>query len=927
MRNLLSSLLMICLCLLSLQRAEAQSQVNPYRYGSPYYWVTQSKLDSGVGKFDFAYDDLQKAEKGFRELGDVDSQLRTLEAMGKLKVGLGEWELANKHYNDALKMAVNRQDDFAQAVMIIDLLAFNMVAGNIRTYNYYQETLDSLYKKSNSAQLKTVYHTYWSNEFLARKEYAMADFHLQQCWDVMQDLSFSDREQMKLTYYSNIQTLKRLQKRYDDAIKYAKDYIEQTKIINGRNSDKQYQAYSGLIVLYTLNNDSISAFACLDSLESGVGHAYQDKTISTTFYNIKGCAYADFKKYEKAIECFDKAYSLLSDKRSEDSPVKYMSLLYKAQAYYMLQRYDDAFTVYSEYVDASKNKFGDDSGTYYQTLFTLANIEGSRGNKKEADNLFRKSMNGVLFNMKGAWRYSIPSQREQFWMEALNSISSMASFAVKYGIDSGELIETCYNALLFSKSLLLETEKSVVDIIRNEGTQEDLSRYRTLLALNNRLLALKGNYEYNKFEIDSLIVEQRNLEKRLSNTCQSYSDYDTYLDIDYKKVRDRLKENEVLLDFSDYLQDDSIRQYVAYIYDKKSEYPLLKKCFEHRQLDSLLDGAQSFTLYNYELLRDEATQLLWYPIKECIPEKSTVYYIPSGAIHGIALEALPLSDGTTLGQHYHFVRLTSARELLKDKSYGNLRKTATLYGGLNYNLSPEKMEEESKCYDLSELAWVMRSEYGSSGFEDLRKTKEEVEKIGRVLENNGYDVKIYSKSKGNAESFVALSGKAPSILHIATHGFYYTPEEAKDNDFLSGYTDAMSLSGLVFSGGNADWLGKKKADGVLGGVLTAKDIANLNLKGTDLAVLSACKTGQGKATFEGLYGLQRAFKKAGVNTIIMSLWSVDDKVTSEFMVAFYERLADDGNAWNKRKAFEEAREIIRKKYPDPYLWAAFVMLD
>ena len=821
MRNLLSSLLMICLCLLSLQRAEAQSQVNPYRYGSPYYWVTQSKLDSGVGKFDFAYDDLQKAEKGFRELGDVDSQLGTLEAMGKLKVGLGEWELANKHYNDALKMAVDRQDDFAQAVMIIDLLAFNMVAGNIMVYNYYQENLDSLYKKSNSVQLKTVYHTYWANEFLMRKEYAMADFHLQQCWDVMQDLSFSDREQMKLTYYSNMQTLRRLQKRYDDAIKYAKDYIEQTKIINGRNSDKQYQAYSGLIVLYTLNNDSISAFACLDSLESGVGHAYQDKTITAAFYNIKGCAYADFKKYEKAIECFDKAYSLLSDKRAEDSPVKYMSLLYKAQAYYMLQRYDDAFTVYSEYVDASKNKFGDDSGAYYQTLFTLANIEGSRGNKKEADDLFRESMNGVLFNMKGTWRYSIPSQREQFWMEALNSISSMASFAVKYGIDSGELIETCYNALLFSKSLLLETEKSVVDIIRNEGTQEDLSRYRTLLALNNRLLALKSNYEYNKFEIDSLIVEQRDLEKRLSNTCQSYSEYDTYLDI----------------------------------------------------------------------------------------------------------EALPLSDGTTLGQHYHFVRLTSARELLKDKSYGNLRKTATLYGGLNYNLSPEKMEEESKCYDQSELAWVMRSEYGSSGFEDLRKTKEEVEKIGRVLENNGYDVKIYSKSKGNAESFVALSGKAPSILHIATHGFYYTPEEAKDNDFLSGYTDAMSLSGLVFSGGNADWLGKKKADGVLGGVLTAKDIANLNLKGTDLAVLSACKTGQGKATFEGLYGLQRAFKKAGVNTIIMSLWSVDDKVTSEFMVAFYERLADDGNAWNKRKAFEEAREIIRKKYPDPYLWAAFVMLD
>ena len=94
-----------------------------------------------------------------------------------------------------------------------------------------------------------------------------------------------------------------------------------------------------------------------------------------------------------------------------------------------------------------------------------------------------------------------------------------------------------------------------------------------------------------------------------------------------------------------------------------------------------------------------------------------------------------------------------------------------------------------------------------------------------------------------------------------------------------------------------------------------------------MVVLSACQTAQGKITSEGVYGLQRAFKKAGVGTIVMSLWSVSDKTTSEFMTTFYERLADKNNAWNKRKAFEEAKEIIRKKHPDPYLWAAFVMLD
>ena len=755
----------------------------------------------------------------------------------------------------------------------------------------------------------------------------MVETQLLKCWDVMLDLSFSDREQAKLNYYNSMMNLKQQQRQYKDAIRAAKYYIEQTKILNGRNSDQQYQAYSKLCTLYALDNDSTRAFECLDSLERGVGHSYQDKEVIANFYNVKGCCYADFKKYDKAIACFDKAYKTLYDKRTEDSPSKFASLLNKSEAYFMLKRYDDAYATFSEYVETSRNKYGETSGTYSQALFTLANIEGARGNANEADSLFRMSMNCLLVNMKQLWRYSTPSQREQFWMETLNNLSGMAAFAVKCGNFDSELTETCYNALLFSKSLLLETEKSVVDIIRKEGTNEDIANYRNLLAVNNRLLVLRNNYEYNKLEIDSLTIQQRELEQQLSHKCQSYNEYETYLDINYEKVRNSLADHEVVVDFSDYQTEDSVRQYAAYIYDKDKSYPLLVKCFDQQQLDSLLDGMQNFTLYNYEQLQDRASKLIWNPIEASIAKGSTVYYIPSGVMHGIALEALPLSDGTTLGQHYDFVRLTSAREIVNAHHSSKINRTATLYGGLQYSLDPQKMEEESKAYEKSDLAGLVRSEYGVSGFKDLRNTKDEVKKIEKTLVDNGFSVKAYLGSKGNAESFVALDGKSPSIVHIATHGFYYTPDEAKDKDFLRGYTDAMSLSGLVFAGGNAAWLGKKNVDGVLGGVLTAKDIANLDFKGTDLLVLSACKTGQGKVTAEGVFGLQRAFKKAGVGTIIMSLWNVDDKVTSEFMVAFYGRLTDKANNWNKRKAFEQTKEIIRKKHPDPYYWAAFVMLD
>lgn len=903
------------------------AQTNPYRFGSPHYWMAQGTLDIYAGKFDIAYENLEKAQKGYRELGDVGFQIQATEAMGALKAGLGEWEKAKQHYQDALQVATEANEDFAQSKVMVDLLALYRTVGDIIGYNRYLKALDSLYHVSNSAKLKTVYHLYWSNEYLARKEFAMVETQLLQCWDVMQDLPFSDREQAKLTYYSSMMNLKQQQRQYKDAIRAAKHYIEQTKILNGRNSDQQYQAYSKLCTLYALDNDSTRAFACLDSLERGVGHSYQDKEVIASFYNVKGCCYADFKKYDKAIACFDKAYKTLYDKRTEDSPSKFASLLNKSEAYFMLKRYDDAYATFREYVETSRNKYGETSGTYSQALFTLANIEGARGNINEADSLFRMSMNCLLVNMKQLWRYSTPSQREQFWMETLNNLSGMAAFAIKCGNFDSELTETCYNALLFSKALLLETEKSVVDIIRKEGTDDDIANYRNLLAVNNRLLVLRNNYEYNKLEIDSLTIQQRELEQQLSHKCQSYNEYETYLDINYEKVRNSLADHEVVVDFSDYQTEDSVRQYAAYIYGKDKSHPLLVKCFDQLQLDSLLDGMQNFTLYNYEQLQDRASKLIWKPMEASIAKGSTVYYIPSGVMHGIALEALPLSDGTTLGQHYDFVRLTSAREIVNAHHSSKINRTATLYGGLQYSLDPQKMEEESKAYEKSDLAGLVRSEYGESGFKDLRNTKDEVKKIEKTLVDNGFSVKAYLGSKGNAESFVALNGKSPAIVHIATHGFYYTPDEAKGKDFLSGYTDAMSLSGLVFAGGNAAWLGKKNVEGVLGGVLTAKDIANLDFKGTDLLVLSACKTGQGKVTAEGVFGLQRAFKKAGVGTIIMSLWNVDDKVTSEFMVAFYGQLTDKANNWNKRKAFEQTKEIIRKNHPDPYYWAAFVMLD
>ena len=133
----------------------------------------------------------------------------------------------------------------------------------------------------------------------------------------------------------------------------------------------------------------------------------------------------------------------------------------------------------------------------------------------------------------------------------------------------------------------------------------------------------------------------------------------------------------------------------------------------------------------------------------------------------------------------------------------------------------------------------------------------------------------------------------------------------------------MNHSGLIFAGANNCWLNWSGNDPSLrnanDGVLTSAEIADMNLLGTDLVVLSACNTGRGYISGEGVFGLQRAFKKAGVRSLLVSLREVDDEVTSRFMVSFYRHLAQ---GCTRHAALRHAQDEIREAD-----WTSFVLID
>ena len=238
---------------------------------------------------------------------------------------------------------------------------------------------------------------------------------------------------------------------------------------------------------------------------------------------------------------------------------------------------------------------------------------------------------------------------------------------------------------------------------------------------------------------------------------------------------------------------------------------------------------------------------------------------------------------------------------------------------------------------------MWRSIEERGGFDPLFNTAIEIQEIKELLTGNNISTTLFSGESGTEESFRNLSGKKHSIIHLATHGMYVNPDgvdtkRSEDNfDFLESLANvndpvkedvSLTHSFLVMAGGNRVISRVTASDKNNDGILTSKAISQLDLRGLDLVVLSACESALGDISNGGVYGLQRGFKKAGANTILMSLDKVDDEATKILMVQFYKNLMEGKT---KHQSLKDAQKYLRQinngKYDKPEYWASFIMLD
>ena len=444
-----------------------------------------------------------------------------------------------------------------------------------------------------------------------------------------------------------------------------------------------------------------------------------------------------------------------------------------------------------------------------------------------------------------------------------------------------------------------------------------------------------------KYErIKKLTEKEKSFEyqnKELIEESSEYQMFKSNSELLWKNISECLKNDEVAIEFINFINnkykvEEKKKIYCALLLKHNSE-PELIYLFEENQLDSLLaDEPQIDDMYSSIYRVDEISpdgntinpdngkklySLIWEPIEKIIGNVNTIYYSPSGKLNLISFAALPDNGNNVLLKKYNLRQLTSTKEILsKTIQTEDVKKTA-LFGGINYG--------------------------SSNDFGYLNRTKEEVENISQLLKNKdiGYILTL-TDTLANESNFKMLSGKNYDIIHIAAHGFYIPQEKIKEDVYKDyhylGVINAfkrthfpmvinpLRSSGLVFAGANTAWTENAIPDNFEDGIMTSFEIAQMNLQQTKLVVLSACKTGMGDINgSDGAYGLQRAFKNAGVQTLIMNLWKVPDDATSKMMQLFYQYWLVE--KMDKYDAFRKAQIETRKIFPDVRSWAGFVMID
>ncbi len=661
--------------------------------------------------------------------------------------------------------------------------------------------------------------------------------------------------------------------------------------------------------------------------------------------NVHDLAYLYSKKgeYSKAQAYFEQLERMKEQIKATDISLWALTAHNRGNLFFDLKEYDKA----EHYLLESKAVYEKaglvENKWYIAVMESLARTYQQTGQLEQAQQYFNSSATLYKNLIIKASSYQSLTQLDKFIQLFGSSMGHHNTFAQQ----RPEAAALCYDDALFHKGFLLQAAIQIQNMaLKDTASAELFNLYKSC----QRRLAIALAYpRAERTDADTLQMRINELEKILAGNNLVFGE--AMRQVNWQQVKTMLQPGEAAIEFVHYdTEKDSARttQYAALVLTPDSPLPHYVPLCDGEILKGLLGNTGNRGLNYVKSIYHNPTHklydLCWKAIAAVLPKPThTVYYAPTGLLHRLNLAAIsmPLGDDllatTTLGEKYKLVQFGSTRQLLATRRSAAPLETGNmaLFGNISYSMDTTALMESPYNATLALRGEATFSAPDSSlrgeSWKELKGTELEIRNIQALANQAGISTTTYTGHMASEEALKLFDGQAPEVLHVATHGFFYTGQSAKLSDqsglaFKCGNQPLMR-SGLIMAGGKYAWEnGKPYKPYMEDGILTAYEVSQMDLNGTELVVLSACETALGDvAGHEGVFGLQRAFKIAGAKYLIMSLWQVRDRETQELMSAFYHH-------WLEKKqgipeAFRSAQAEIRAMYPHPYFWAGFVLME
>ena len=554
-----------------------------------------------------------------------------------------------------------------------------------------------------------------------------------------------------------------------------------------------------------------------------------------------------------------------------------------------------ATSIYKQY-DSLCVEYISSVGRLGEAYYLREDIDSSLSTYRKYFNL---KTNELVNQFMGLNKYD----KNTYW----NSFNYAFNFILRLCLensDNSKAQELAFDMSLFRKGLLLNTEISTRELLAKEDTNllhmyDDLYNKKIVLNTNSKDEPNEELLRYIK-TVENKILSNSSLLSLLRNR----------LLIKWSDIQNQLSKEDIAIEFELIQLGEFEDIYCALVLKKDYNSPKVIPLFK----STLLDSISFDECYN----TNQLSKLIWGPLANELSEVKNIYFSPTGKFYNLSVENLPYGyDGKNelMSDIFNIYRLSSTRNIQSIKEpLDSLCGDIILYGGIEYGI-----KDENKG-----LSYLKGSQIEIDAIEKLAE-----EQCGKIC-----SIKKISGSLGTESSLKDFSGENIKVLHLATHTFCNELESAENP--LSDFEDLILIQNGLYMAkeihSSSLQEGLIKAIETDDGLLNSYEISRLDFSTTDIIVLSACKSGLGAISNDGVFGLQRGFKKAGAHSILMSLWNVDDYSTQLLMTEFYRHYL---SGTSKLESLKRAQRYVReyedeegnRLFASPSYWAGFILLD